>query len=43
MRVFYRNIVKSTLFLKKKTIFALDSDKWKYDAEMCRYYKQNPN
>lgn len=43
MRVFYRNIVKKYFISEKKTIFALDSDKWKYDTGMCRYYKQNPN
>ena len=40
MRVFYRNIVKKYFISEKKTIFALDSDKWKYDAVMCCYYNK---
>ena len=43
MSGFDRNIVKKYFISEKKTIFALDSDKWKYDTVMCRYYKQNPN
>ena len=43
MRVFYRNIVKKYFVSEKKTIFALDSDKWKYDTVMCCYYNKNSN
>ena len=34
---------KSSVKQISQTDFNKPFEKWKYDAEMCRYYKQNPN